>query len=508
MNANIYSLLESRFPADRSRVFLRSDPGVYSYADLDLESARYARFFTELGYTKGDRIAMQVDKTPHCLFAYFGCLRAGLSCLPLNTAYQSSELQYFLADSEAALFICRPDDLEKIHGVISQLAHPPQLLTMDHRDTGSLISESRGTVAQFSTVQCSKDDLAAILYTSGTTGKPKGAMISHGNLSANGLILHKSWGWQPDDVLLHGLPVFHVHGLFVATHVAILNGSEIIFLPKFDVARIMAELPASTVYMGVPTHYTRLLAEPEFNRDICKYMRLFISGSAPLLEKTFREFEQQTGHTILERYGMTETGMNTSNPLLGVRKPGTVGPVLDGVTARIVDDRGNRLPVNETGDLLINGDNVFHGYWRMPDRTREEFTDDGYFKTGDLARIDEDGYISIVGRNRDLIISGGLNVYPKEVELVIDQMPGVRESAVIGIPDEDFGEAVTAIVVRESPVDGATQRTEEVTEQAVSGFLKDRVANFKVAKQVFFVAELPRNSMGKVQKNLLRQQFG
>lgn len=505
MNANIYELFASRFPADKRSVFLRSDSGIYSYEDLRRESARYARFFTELGLTKGDRVAVQVDKTPHCLFAYCGCLRAGLIYLPLNTAYQSSELQYFLNDSEAALFVCRPDDLKKIDAVISELKSPPQILTLDATDSGSLIEKSRDTAAEYSTVQCAKDDVAAILYTSGTTGKPKGAMISHGNLAANGLVLHQSWGWQPGDVLLHSLPIFHVHGLFVASHVAMLNGSEIIFLPKFDVARIIAELPGSTVYMGVPTHYTRLLAEPAFNREICKNMRLFISGSAPLLKKTFLEFQQRTGHTILERYGMTETGMNCSNPLLGTRKPGTVGPVLDGVSAKNVDDHGRELPVNETGNLLIKGDNVFQGYWRMPDKTRQEFTADGFFKTGDLVKMDAEHYITIVGRNRDLIISGGLNVYPKEVEQVIDQMPGVQESAVIGLPDEDFGEAVTAIVVTDS---SASSSTSEVTELAVISFLKQNVANFKVAKQVFFVDELPRNSMGKVQKNLLREQFG
>lgn len=527
MNANIYSLLQSRFPANKRSVFLRSDLGVKSYADLECESARYARFFTELGFSKGDRVAMQVDKTPHCLFAYFGCLRAGLICLPLNTAYRHDELLYFLDDSEAALFVCRTDDLVKIDGVVSQLKNPPQILTLDGDDSGSLISKSRDTVAEFSTAQCATDDVAAILYTSGTTGKPKGAMISHGNLTANGLVLHKSWGWQPGDVMLHSLPIFHVHGLFVATHVPILNGSEIIFLPNFDVARVIAELPASTVYMGVPTHYTRLLAEPEFKREIVANMRLFVSGSAPLLEKTFREFEQRSGHTILERYGMTETGMNCSNPLLGIRKPGTVGPVLDGVTAKVVDDQDNELPVNETGNLLIKGDNVFKGYWRMPDKTRLEFSEDGFFRTGDLVRMDEDLYITIVGRNRDLIISGGLNVYAKEVELVIDQMAGVQESAVIGLPHDDFGEAVIAVVVKESAVketvvkESAVKQSavkesvtkhapavEEVTEQAVISFLKERVANFKVAKQVFFVEELPRNTMGKVQKNLLREQFG
>jgi|TARA_B100002003_G_scaffold251982_1_gene299708 malonyl-CoA/methylmalonyl-CoA synthetase len=499
VSANIYELFASRFPAGDNSVFLRSDVGVYSYADLHNESARYARFFTGLGLKKGDRVAVQVDKTPHCLFAYFGCLRAGLIYLPLNPAYQSGELEYFLNDSEATLFVCRSNDLAKIDTIVGNLKTKPQILTLGETDTGSLVDESRDSAAEFATVQCGKDDLAAILYTSGTTGQPKGAMISHGNLASNCLVLHKSWGWRPGDVMLHGLPIFHVHGLFVASHVAILNGSEIIFLPGFDVSRVLAELPASTVYMGVPTHYTRLLAEPALTRNVCSNMRLFISGSAPLLEKTFREFQQRTGHTILERYGMTETGMNCSNPLAGTRKPGTVGPVLEGVSAKNVDDEGNELSVNETGNLLIKGENVFKGYWRMPDKTRQEFTTDGFFKTGDLVTIDDEQYVTIVGRNRDLIISGGLNVYPKEVEQVIDQMPGVQESAVIGLPHDDFGEAVTAIVVASSI---------DVTEAAVIDFLKQKVANFKVAKQVFFIDELPRNSMGKVQKNLLREQFG
>jgi malonyl-CoA/methylmalonyl-CoA synthetase len=343
------------------------------------------------------------------------------------------------------------------------------------------------------------DDLAAILYTSGTTGRSKGAMLSHGNLAANIKVLHAVWHWQAGDVLLHALPLFHIHGLFVAAHGALMNGSKMIFLSKFDSAAVIRQLPRSTIFMGVPTYYVRLLGDPQFDRFTCEKIRLFVSGSAPLLTETFEDFKQRTGHTILERYGMSETGMLTSNPYEGSRKAGTVGPALPGVSVRVVTTQGTHCAVDEIGDIQVNGPNVFQGYWQMPEKTAEEFTNDRYFKTGDVGRMDNEGYISIVGRSKDLIISGGYNVYPKEIESVIDELPGVLESAVIGIAHPDFGEAVTAVIV---PRDGY-----QLSEADIIATLKEKIANFKVPKRVYVVEELPRNTMGKVQKNLLRERF-
>ena len=352
---------------------------------------------------------------------------------------------------------------------------------------------------QFVTVQSSPDDLAAILYTSGTTGRSKGAMLTHENLSSNALVLKEAWGWCEGDVLLHALPLFHVHGLFVASHGALLNGSKMIFLPKFDADQVLHYLPQSTVMMGVPTYYVRLLQDERLNQARCNSMRLFISGSAPLLRETFDKFQQRTGHTILERYGMSETTMLTSNPYAGERKGGTVGLALPGVTVRVVNAQEEICSIDEIGDIQVQGPNIFQGYWRMADKTAEEFTEDAYFRTGDVGKLDQDGYLSIVGRSKDLIISGGYNVYPKEIESVIDDMPEVAESAVIGLAHADFGEAVCAVIVLRAmtTLDAATVITR----------LKSQIANFKVPKQVFFVSELPRNTMGKVQKNLLRQQF-
>jgi malonyl-CoA/methylmalonyl-CoA synthetase len=345
-----------------------------------------------------------------------------------------------------------------------------------------------------------RDDLAALLYSSGTTGRPKGIMLSHGNLADNGKTLVDIWGFGSADRLLHALPVFHVHGLFVAIHCVLLSGASMRWLEKFDAPQVIGLLPECTVMMGVPTFYTRLLAEDSFAADCCTNMRLFISGSAPLLVETFDEFRGRTGHTIIERYGMTETNMNTSNPLQGERRAGTVGLPLPGVDVRVVDDKGEPVPTGETGDLQVRGGNVFQGYWRMPEKTREDFTDDGFFNTGDKATISADGYVAIVGRAKDLIISGGLNIYPKEIEQLLDDVEGVVESAVIGIPHADFGEAVVAVIV---PTAGG-----ELDEQAIIEFSKGKIANFKVPKRVVFVDELPRNAMGKVQKNVLRDRYG
>jgi malonyl-CoA/methylmalonyl-CoA synthetase len=497
---NIYSLFAGRFPSDRRAPFIETPAGGhYSYADLERESARYARFLTGLGLQPGDRVAVQIEKSPAAVFLYLGCLRAGLIYLPLNPAYRAAEIEYYLDDAAPGAVVCRPSDLSGMR----ELAGPRGLkhvYTLDADGQGTLTGESRSLGDEFDTRRVSPDATAVLLYTSGTTGRPKGAMLTHGNLAANALALHQAWGWRPDDVLLHALPLFHIHGLFVACHCVLLNGTKMILLPKFDVPAIMRLLPKATVFMGVPTFYTRLLADPAFGRDVCGHMRLFVSGSAPLLPQTFDEFQQRTGHTILERYGMTETGMNTSNPLDGPRRPGTVGKPLPGVSVRIVNDKDRPLQTGEVGQLQVKGDGVFKGYWRMPTKTAEDFTADGYFRTGDLARFDNNGYVLIVGRAKDLIITGGLNVYPKEIETCIEKLDGVVESAVIGAPHPDFGEAVVAVVVR-APGRG------DVTEAGLLTALKRLIAGYKVPKRVFFVPELPRNTMGKVQKNLLRERY-
>ena len=499
LNANLYTLMKNRFADCLQKTVLETDTGhQYSYSDLDRITNDYAARLAELGLKPNDRVAVQVDKSPEALFFYLACLRSGLIYLPLNTAYRQAELDYFLEDAEPTLVLCRPAALATFQPLTAKhdVRH---LLTLDSDGSGSWIEGIQTGNRELPIVKRESDDIAAILYTSGTTGRPKGAMISHGNLAANAAALVEIWGWQDDDVLLHALPLFHVHGLFVACHCVLLGGGSLLFLDKLDIDKILERLPRSTVMMGVPTYYTRLLQSPAFDRNCCRNMRLFISGSAPLLEQTFHDFKQRSGHTILERYGMTETGMNTSNPLDGDRIAGTVGLPLPGLTARIVDDQDRDQPRGKVGQLLVKGPNVFQGYWRKPDKTAEEFTADGYFRTGDLAKIHDSGYVAIVGRAKDLIISGGYNVYPKEVEGFIDDIDGVVESAVIGIPDPDFGEAVAAVVVTTSESD--------LDANGLIAMLKEQLAGFKVPKQVYIVDELPRNTMGKVQKNLLRQQY-
>ncbi len=491
---NVYNIFRDRFQSGEDFILSPQNTSLATYQDLERRSALYANRLVELGLKKGDRVIVQVEKSAEALFVYFACLRAGLIYLPLNTAYQRHELEYFVDNADPGLIVCSPAQETLFNSIFSG-----PVFTLDENGRGSINENLDAGTATFTTVSCSENDVAVILYTSGTTGRPKGAMISHGNLAANGIALHKAWGWEVGDVMLHTLPIFHIHGLFVATHLAVLNASPIIFLPKFDPAEVIRLLPLATIYMGVPTNYTRLLANPDLSIETCRNMRLFTSGSAPLLPQTFAEFNTRTGHTIVERYGMTETGMNTSNPLKGTRKPGTVGFPLPGVSCKVVDNNGNEIAPDKTGNLLVKGRNVFQGYWRLPEKTREEFTSDGYFKTGDLASCDREGYISIVGRDKDMIITGGLNVYPKEIEKIIDELPGVAESAVIGLPDSDFGEAVTAIIVRSTGT--------EIDEQTIVQYLKDTVANFKVAKKVYFVETLPRNTMGKVQKNILRENF-
>ncbi len=503
MNANLYSLFRSRFPRDLDDCWIETaDALYYSWRDLGRGSAKIANLLESLNLPSGSRIAAQVEKSPEALMLYLATVRAGFVYLPLNTAYRAAEMSYFIEDAAPAVVVCAPENF----GWVSQIAFKNgtgHVFTLDEprngRNSGSLLSRAAHLSDEFTTVHRDPDDLAAILYTSGTTGRSKGAMLSHGNLAANIKVLHEVWHWQAGDVLLHALPLFHIHGLFVAAHGALMNGSKMIFLSKFDSASVIHHLPRSTIFMGVPTYYVRLLSDPQFDRSTCEKIRLFVSGSAPLLTETFDDFKQRTGHTILERYGMSETGMLTSNPYEGNRKAGTVGPALPGVSVRIVTTQGTHCAVDEIGDIQVKGPNVFQGYWQMPEKTAEEFTSDRYFKTGDVGRMDNEGYISIVGRSKDLIISGGYNVYPKEIESVIDELPGVLESAVIGIAHPDFGEAVTAVIV---PRDGY-----KLSETDIIAVLKEKIANFKVPKHVHVVEELPRNTMGKVQKNLLREKF-
>ena len=457
-----------------------------------------ANYLVGLGATPGDRVTAQVGKSPQTLWLYLACLRAGLVFHPLNTAYQASELEYFLGDAQPHIVICTPGR-EGLFATLARELGIEHVLTLEDDGSGSLASGASACAASFDTVARSADDIAALLYSSGTTGRPKGIMLSHGNLATNGKTLVDIWGFTAADCLLHALPVYHVHGLFVAIHCVLLSGASMRWLETFDPGQVMGFLPECTVMMGVPTFYTRLLAQDAFDAAACGAMRLFISGSAPLLAETFEEFQRRTGHTILERYGMTETSMNTSNPLHGERRAGTVGLPLPGVEVRVVDAQGAGLPRGETGDLQVRGPNVFQGYWRLPDKTRDDFTADGYFNTGDKACIAEDGYVSIVGRAKDMIISGGLNIYPKEIEQRLDDLPAVVESAVIGVSHSDFGEAVVAVIV--SSQEGA------LSEQAIVDFCRESMANFKVPKRVFFVDELPRNAMGKVQKNQLRERY-
>lgn len=484
MNGNLYALLSSRFSAAPEAIAIELEDGTtYRYADLDAESARYANLLTGLGLKPGDRVCVQVEKSVQAVFLYLGCLRAGLVYLPLNTAYQESEIRYFVGDAEPAAAFCAPT----ARG-FDAVPHRLQL------------GASAGASTSFRTVDSQPDDLACIVYTSGTTGRAKGAMVTHGNLCSNALALHEFWKFRPGDVLLHCLPLFHVHGLFVALHTALLNASRIILLPRFDAGQVLERLPRATVFMGVPTYYVRLLADARLTSQTCASMRLFVSGSAPLLAETFTEFERRTGHAILERYGMTETGMNTSNPYEGERRAGTVGMPLPGVSVRIADAADRPLPPGEIGGIQVRGPNVMPGYWRLPQRRAEDFAPDGFFRTGDLGRFDADGYLSIVGREKDLVISGGYNVYPKEIEMLIDEMPGVAESAAFGVPHPDFGEALNVAIVSKpgAKLDGSE----------VIAYVKARLANFKVPKRVIFLPELPRNAMGKVMKNRLREDYG
>ncbi len=492
---NLFSELSSQW-TDKDKVAIETSAGrQYRFRDILSITARFANALIAKGVKPGDRVAVQAEKSPEALFLYIACLRAGAAYLPLNTAYTEAELEYFLTDAQPAVFVCRPGFSEACRGLCERTG-VPTCFTLGTDADGGLPALAAGQPDVFEDAPRSSDDLAAILYTSGTTGRSKGAMLTHGNLSSNARALIEAWRFTSEDVLLHALPIFHTHGLFVASNVALMSGASMLFLPKYDPDEVFRLLPRSTVMMGVPTYYVRLLGDPRLTRESTQSVRLFISGSAPLLSDTHRGFHEGTGHAVLERYGMTETGMNTSNPYEGDRVPGAVGLPLPGVDVRIVNpETGEILGQDEIGMIEVRGPNVFKGYWRMPEKTEAEFRD-GFFITGDLGKIDARGYVYIAGRGKDLVISGGFNVYPKEVESEIDALEGVVESAVIGVPHPDFGEAVVAVVVRRGGC--------ELEEKDVLDALKKRLANYKLPKRVFFVDDLPRNTMGKVQKNLLR----
>ena len=502
-NSNLFAALRAAFPKDLDAVAIETDNDLnYSWRDLDRATAMIANLLASLKLPEGSRIAVQVEKSVEAVMLYLATLRAGYVFLPLNTAYQSAEIEYFIGNAEPAVVVCS----SKNFGWVSKIAFKAgtqNVFTLDDDRTGSLLARAAHCSDQHEVAVCKEDDLAAILYTSGTTGRSKGAMLSHGNMLSNAQVLKDYWGWKPGDVLIHALPIFHVHGLFVALHGALINGSKMIWMAKFDPQRVVKKLPEATVFMGVPTLYVRLLAEPGLNHEACRNMRLFLAGSAPLLIETFNEWQHRTGHTILERYGMSETAMLTSNPYRiepgRERRGGTVGFALPGVSLRVQADDGQTLPVGEIGGIQVQGPNIFKGYWRMPEKTKEEFTADGYFKTGDVGKIDAEGYITIVGRSKDLIISGGYNVYPAEIEGYINDLPGVAESALVGVPHADFGEVGIAVVI-------AKPGMRVAADQIVTA-LKSRLANFKIPKKCFVVTELPRNTMGKVQKNLLRDQY-
>jgi malonyl-CoA/methylmalonyl-CoA synthetase len=504
-NANLFAALRAAFPSDLDQIAVETDDGLlYSWRDLDRASAMIANLLDALKLDEGARIAVQVEKSVEAMLLYLATLRAGYIFLPLNTAYREAEIEYFIGNAEPAVVVCNSANASWV-GPIASAAGTRHVFTLDDDRTGTLLEVAAQCSDRHTVANKVDDDLAAIIYTSGTTGRSKGAMLTHGNLRSNAEVLKDYWGWrtaeQGGDVLIHALPIFHVHGLFVAIHGALINGSRMIWLNRFDPKRVVARLPEATVFMGVPTLYVRMLSERALTRKACANMRLFISGSAPLLIETFNEWRERTGHTILERYGMSETVMLTSNPynpVSGERRGGTVGFPLPGVQLRVRDDEGNPCPTDEIGHIQVDGPNVFAGYWRMPEKTKEEFTADGFFKTGDVGKIDGLGYVTIVGRSKDLIISGGYNVYPAEIEGYINEMAGVAESALVGVPHADFGEVGVAIVI---PRPGST-----VDGEAIIAELKSKLANFKIPKRCFVVDELPRNAMGKVQKALLREQ--
>ncbi len=500
-NQNLFAALRAAFPSDLDQPAVETDNGLtYSWRDLERATAMMANLLLSLKLPPGSRVAVQVEKSVEAMMLYLATLRAGYVFLPLNTAYQSAEIEYFIGNAEPAVVVCSARNF----GWVSKIAFKAgtgHVFTLGDDGTGSLLSRAAHCSDQHEIAAVGGDDLAAILYTSGTTGRSKGAMLTHGNLLSNARVLKDYWGWKRGDVLIHALPIFHVHGLFVALHGALLNGSKMIWLGRFDPQLAIRKMAQATVFMGVPTLYVRMLAEPALRLEAVRHMRLFVSGSAPLLLETFNAWQDRTGHTILERYGMSETVMLTSNPYLpqdGQRRGGTVGFPLPGVGVRVSGEGGAAMPSGEIGNIEVKGPNVFKGYWRMPEKTKEEFTSDGWFKTGDVGKIEPDGRVTIVGRSKDLIISGGYNVYPAEIEGYINDMPGVAESALVGVPHPDFGEVGIAVVTAKAGV--------QLDGEQIVASLKSQLANFKIPKRCFVVPELPRNTMGKVQKNVLREQ--
>ena len=497
-NANLFSRLFDDLTETNRLAIEKADGTRISYGDLIAQSGRVANVLVARGVKPGDRVAAQTEKSVEALVLYLATVRAGAVFLPLNTAYTLNELDYFIGDAEPSLVVCDPSKADGIAKLADKVG--AKVETLDSDGKGSLTEAAAKASADFVTVPRAGDDLAAILYTSGTTGRSKGAMLTHDNLASNSLSLVEYWRFTKDDVLIHALPIYHTHGLFVASNVTLFSRAAMIFLPKLDPELMIKLMNRATVMMGVPTFYTRLLQSPNLSKESTRHMRLFISGSAPLLAETHREWSARTGHAVLERYGMTETNMNTSNPYDGDRVPGAVGFPLPGVEVRVTDpEAGKELARDEIGMIEVKGPNVFKGYWRMPEKTASEFRKDGFFITGDLGKIDPRGYVHIIGRGKDLVISGGFNVYPKEVENEIDAIPGVVESAVIGVPHADFGEGVTAVVVKD--------KSAALDESAVLHALDGRLAKFKMPKRVMFVDDLPRNTMGKVQKNVLRETY-
>ncbi|PWF46739.1 malonate--CoA ligase [Massilia glaciei] len=506
-NHNLFAALRAAFPANLDEVAIETDNALaYTWRDLERGTAMMANLLASLKLPAGARIAVHVDKSVEALMLYLATLRAGYVFLPLNPAYQSAELDYFVGNAAPAVLVCASKNQDWVGNIAGQ-AGTSHVFTLNDDRTGTLLEHAARCSDRHQVAERGEGDLAVILYTSGTTGRSKGAMLSHGNMLSNARVLKDYWGWRPGDVLMHVLPTFHIHGLFVAVHGALLNGSKMIWLARFAPRPVLQKLPEATVFMGVPTMYVRLLADAALDHEVARNVRLFVSGSAPLLIDSFKEWQSRTGHTILERYGMSETVMLTSNPcapdprhgMQSERRGGSVGFPLPGVSLRLHDGAGMAVPAGEIGGIEVKGPNVFAGYWQMPEQTKKEFTPDGYFKTGDVGRIDQDGYLSIVGRSKDVIISGGFNVYPAEIETFINALEGVDESAVVGVPDADFGEIGVALVIAKP---GA-----ELDPDQILRALKGMLANFKIPKRCHVVVELPRNAMGKVQKNLLRTQF-
>lgn len=496
MSENIYSVLAARFlESPDATAFILPDGTKYTYSDIENETSRYANLLVSAGLTKGDRVAAQVDKSLTAIFLYLGTVRAGFVFVPMNPDNRLEDIEYFIENARPKIFVCKPSLVD-----FARSLNTSTVYDLDENGTGSITHAAAKMQTTFETVQSLGGDLAALMYTSGTTGRPKGAMLTHRNLVANTKVLSHYWAFDNNDVLVHMLPIFHTHGLFVATHLSLYSQSTILFEASFEPVRLQTLLPHATVFMGVPPYYVKLLNERNFDKKICSNMRLFVCGSAPLLPNTFKEFERRTGHTIVERYGMTEGGMLTSNPLRGQRRAGTVGFALPGSEIRVVDDSGMSVKTEEIGHVQFRGESLFCGYWQMPEKTLVEFTNDGFFRTGDVGRIDAYGYLSILGRLKDVIKVDGLSVYPREIESVIDDIAGVTESAVVGIPNSEYGTVMVAVVV-------PRRINDDSIAAKVRNYLTEHFPPYKIPKTIHVVDRLPRNTMGKVQKNALRQQF-